>query len=456
MKKNELRGSLIEVVTSIKDDRNLVTKIKKAMKEYKILPGKLQSYFNNPELLWELDIETIYIFTEQVYLATESQRINPSIYFTPREIKEIKTNFTVDNPKRIGFPYIFNQVLRGTDDDYILYIKASELKLLFEYGLLQYNPDTQREMRQSKKKDSDEILQTPKLVEKSVKEMEELLKKGEMISTTITLNARLGSTDAKSGEELVYDEYEMSLTITEGTLLDVLDGFHRINAIVRALRKDPSLDSIFKLNILHLGKSRAQQYFKQLNTTNPVGKGQLKKIGESRQSDFIAKQLQYNSELRNKVSASDMISPYSNFLVTFNTLSDAINEVFKIEDKPTAILISNYLSNFFNELFLSFPHEFLGDIAAVRKNSLINTNSMFYGYILLAKRMKEENIELKKITAIMREIDFSRNHILWEKYEIINQYHKITFRTKKQVYKFFNDLNLTKYLEGGLNEQETL
>lgn len=65
----------------------------------------------------------------------------------------------------------------------------------------------------------------------------------------------------------------MTLTVTKGTLLDVLDGFHRINAIVRALRKDPFLEAIYKLNILHLGKYMAKNYFKQLNTTNPVGKG---------------------------------------------------------------------------------------------------------------------------------------------------------------------------------------
>jgi hypothetical protein len=235
VKENELRGNLIEVVIKIRDDRKLVSHIKKGMKKIKILPGKVQSFFNNPHLLWEIDIEAIYFFTENVYLATEDPNIKPTKYFTNREIKEIKTSFSGDNTNRIVFPYTFNNVLKGTEDDYILYIKASEIKILFEYGLLQYNSETQREMRQSKGKDSDEIIETPKIIEKSINEMEALLNRGEMISTIITLNARLGSTDDESGEELLYIEDAMTLTVTKGPLLDVLDRFHRINAIVRAL-----------------------------------------------------------------------------------------------------------------------------------------------------------------------------------------------------------------------------
>ncbi|MDQ0970514.1 hypothetical protein QFZ31_000392 [Neobacillus niacini] len=449
MKKNELRGNLIEVVTGIKEDKKLINKIKKGMKEYRILPGQVQSYFNNPDLLWKVDIETVYLFIEQIYSTTENPKIKPSNYFTPREIKEIKTNFVGYLTNNIEFPFTFKNVLKGTEDDFILYTKASEIKNLFENGLLQYNSETQREMRQSKAKDSDEIIETPKIIEKSIIEMEELLNKGEMISTIITLNARLGSTDDDSGEELIYAEDSMTLTVTRGTLLDVLDGFHRINAIVRALRKDPALEGMFKLNILNLGKSMAQQYFKQLNTTNPVGKGQLKKLGESRQADFIAKQIQYNSELRNKVAASDMIAPNSNFLVTFKTLSDAIDEVFKVEDKLAAINTSKYLIKFFNELIFAFPNEFLGEIALVRKNSLINTNAMFYGYITLAKRMNDEIIYLNQLPEIIGCIDFSRQNKVWKEYDILNQSQKITKNTKKQIYKFFNDIDLSKYQEGG-------
>jgi hypothetical protein len=444
--KDKLRSNLIKVLTDIKDDTDKIKQVKKGMKSYKILPGKVQSYFNNPELVNELDIETVYFLTEQAYSVTENTTIYPTEYFTVREIKEIKSNFEGYESETIEFPYTFKNVLKGNEDDYMLYIKASEIKVLFENSLLQWNAETQREARQSKK--GDEIIETPKVVEKSVREMEELLEKGEMISTVITFNARLGTSDDESGEELIYDPNKMELTVTKGTLLDVLDGFHRINSIVRALRKDPSLDETFKLNILHKGKAQAQQYFKQLNTTNPVGQGHLKKMGETRQADFIAKQLQYNSELKNKVAASDTIAPNSDFLVTFNVLSDAIDEVFNIEDKPTAITTSRYLTQFINELFFSFPDEFMGDIAEERKNTLLNANSMFYGYISLARRMKDSDININQIANILSSIDFSRENKLWQDNKILDENKRINRNPQKSIMKFFNEIDLSKYKEG--------
>jgi hypothetical protein len=112
VKKNDCIGYLIEVVTSIKEDGKLVNKIKKGLKEYKILPGKIQGYFNNPDLLWEVDIATVYLIIEQVYLATENPKIKPSEYFTLREIKEIKTNFTGAIRKGSSSPLLFTMFLR--------------------------------------------------------------------------------------------------------------------------------------------------------------------------------------------------------------------------------------------------------------------------------------------------------------------------------------------------------
>jgi hypothetical protein len=444
--KDQLRDYLIKVMTVIREDVDKIKQVKKGMKSYRILPGKVQSYFNNPELVNELDIETVYFLTEQVYTVTENTTIYPTEYFTPREIKEIKSNFEGYESEKIEFPYTFKNVLKGNEDDYMLYIKASEIKKLYENSLLQWNPKTQREARQSKK--GDQIIETPKIVEKSVKDMEDLLEKGEMISTVITFNARLSTTDDESGEELIYSEGNMSLTITKGSLLDVLDGFHRINSIVRALRKNPSLDETFKVNILHKGQAQAEQYFKQLNTTNPVGQGHLKKMGETRQADFIAKQLQYNSELKNKVAASDMIAPNSDFLVTFNVLSDSIDEVFNIEDKPTAIKVSRYLTQFINELFFSFPNEFMGDIAEERKNTLLNANSLFYGYFTLAKNMRDNDININQISNILGDINFSRDNKLWQDYKIIDENKRINRNPQKLIVKFFNDIDLSKYKEG--------
>lgn len=444
--KDELKENLINVLQEFKYNKETVNKIKKGMKEFKVLPGKVQTYINNAsEHVPELDADELFLLTEATYKATAKPSIDPKLYFTERETKEIITNFEGDVSEKVEFPYTFKfPAIKITDNNYILNTTASEIKYLYDHGLLQYNQETQREGRQIKK--NDEIIVVPKVIEKSVKEIKELLKKGEAIVSMITLNARIGS--AEEGEEIEYNEQNGMLTITKGSLLDILDGFHRVNGIVRALREDPSLDAPFILNVLNYGKKQAQKHFAQQNTTNPISTSHLKKMSETRQSDFIAKQVQMNSELSGKVAAGDRIAPESNLLVTFNTLSDAINEVYNIEDRATAIKTSRYLTEFINELFFSFPEQFLGDISEARKTSLMPANSMFFGYFVLSKKMKEQDIKLEKLSEILSGVDFSRDNEMWKKLGVLDNDNRITQRAKNEIKKYFENLDLTSFKEG--------
>lgn len=438
---SKLRENLVEVINEYKHrpETELSKKLKRGLKDFNFLPGKVQSIIKDiNEEAYNLSDQELYVVSQQVHAATGQSKVDPNKYYPERMAKEIKTNFEVEIPSKAVFPYTFNNVIRISDDDYICSITTEEINNIFP--LLQYNPDTQREMRQRKSKDSGEIIETPKVVEKSVREMEVLLEKGQIVSSMLTFNARLGSSDI--GEELIYDENNMTLTVTEGTLLDILDGFHRLNAITRVMRKNPTIQETFKLNVLNYDKKRAQTYFSQINTYNPIGSGQIKKMSEARQADFITKQLQFNSELSGKMAASDSISPGSELLVTFGTLSDAIDEIFGITDKPNAIKVSNYLIEFFDTLFNNFYEEFVNNIAETRKTSLLNTNAIFNGYIVLAKRMYDQNIDLKKLPKIIKSIDFSRDNKQWIENEILDDSLRISRKAKKQIIKYFNELKL--------------
>jgi hypothetical protein len=440
--REELPQLLSQVIEQIKHDKTKVDIIKENLRtEYKILPGKIQKIItNSEEELRNVSDELLYLLTNEVYIVTGDMEIKPDSYYKEREIKEIKTNFEVTQPEKIEFPYTFTNVNRVDFDDYLTIIKASEIKHLFENGLLQYNFETQREARQHKDNDTGSIIETPKIVEKSVKEMEELFIKDEIISSVITFNARLGSSN--EGEELIFDNEKHALTVTKGTLLDVLDGFHRINAIVRALRKNPSVDKTFKLNILNFNKEKARQYFGQMNTTNPVSKAKIEEYRKTREGSTVADYLKYNSLLKGLIASGDHISYKSDLLVTFNTLSEGIDDIYEIDNRADAIKVSRYLTEFFNKLFESFPDEFLGNIAEVRENSLINTNAMFYGYILLSKRMKDDNVELDKLSDIIKSINFSRTNKIWQKFKVIDSTERITNRAKKHIYDYFTQIKI--------------
>ncbi|MGM7720602.1 DNA sulfur modification protein DndB [Metabacillus sp. Hm71] len=441
--KNEFINDLREVFTQIKDDKKITDKIKNNMKKFRVLPGQVQEYINGQVEMREEDISFISILAEQTYIVTGKSLANPLNTLTEREMKEIKSNFEGYNIEKPDFPYTFKgEVIRVTDDFHVVKSSLKEISFLFNSSLLQWNAETQRESRQHKDKRTGNIIETPKLVAKNVNEIKELTKKGQLNISEITLNARLGTSD--EDEELIYDGSERTLTVTKGTLLDVLDGYHRTNGIAQALREDPSIDREMLLFVLNYDKKRAQEFFRQKNTFTVVSSSHLKKMGDVRQADFIAKQVQANSELSGKVAAGDHISPNSDLLLTFNTLSDSIDEIFNITDKPTAIKVSRYLTDFFNELCFSYPDEFLGDIAEHRKTTLINANVMFNGYVQLAKRMYDEGIKVNKLTRILSDIDFSRDNKMWVDLDVLDQSNRIKNSSKKQIIKFFNELKLNK------------
>lgn len=447
MNKDVLIQNLAKVIIdNVKDNKDVTKEIKQYFREYEISGGMVQKWVNNPEAeLREIGEYELFFMTDAVYEKTRDISIVPTDYYSEREIKELKTTYEPDSIDKIKLPYTFENVIKIDEDDYIMSITGETIKKIRNnQSIFQYNEKTQREasLRTVKDKEgNDTIVPVPKLNEKNVKEMVELIKKGKLIKSMITFNARLGTSD--SGEELIYDEDNKTLTITDGTYLDVLDGYHRINAVIRAMVSDPSLgDTVFKLNIVNFGQKQAQEYFAQLNTMTPVSTGRIKEMKESRQADFIAKQIQHNSDLGEYMTSSNIASTTSKLLVTFNMLSDSIDEVFDIQDKPTAMKTAKYLSNFFDEMMLNVSEPFMTDIVEWKRKSIINTNSMFMGYIVLAKRFKDEDIPVENIENVLNSIDFSRDNKMWQDLGVTDSNGYIKSNATKNIKKYFEELEL--------------
>jgi methyl coenzyme M reductase subunit D len=440
--KEKLEELLIDTFEKIKHDKKRVARIKKGLMEYKVLPGTIQMIINEPEEhLSEIDNNLLCLLTEQTYVASGNLELKPENFFSPREIKEVKTTYKGMVEEPISFPYTLKETVMIAPDMYFTKITSEEIKLLKDADLLQYNFETQREARLRTDKDNPEnIVREVKVNKKHVETIKESILKGEALPSFITFNARLGSAD--EGVELVYDEDKRELTIMEGTLLDVLDGFHRITAAIKALIEDPSKVFTFGLIIVNFDIEKARLYFTQMNNVIPIDKQHLERMKRERQSDFIVKQLMFSSELKGKIVEGVDVPRNSNALVTFDTLSQAIDEVYKIDDKVEAIKVANYLKNFFNTLFYSFPDEFLGDVRKYRDESIINANMMFYGYVILSKRMKDENIPVEKVSDIISKIDFSRNNKEWQELKILDENKHLTMKAKNNIKKFFEQVEL--------------
>lgn len=443
---HELIENLVEVLYTIEHNRNKTKKLKEEFKIFNISPGKVQKVLNNPKVEVQLfaednNVKFLCALSICTYNVTVADSIEPHNYFTDREIKEIKSTFQGGIKEKLTFPLTIPNVTKSPDgDDYLFYMNGSDIKEWQDSNLYQYNFETQREARTKTDKNTGAIIQQPKLISNSVDEIVELMEKGKAISSVLTFNARLGTSNG--AEELVYDDKNNTLTIAEGTLLDILDGFHRLTSITLALSKDPNADMTWKINIVNLNSNQAEEYFAQLNTTNPISKGRLKEAKEVRQADFIVKQIQANSELGEYLTKSDRIAPRSNILVSFNVLSDAIHEVFNIKDKPTAMEVAEHLSEFFDKLMLSNSEEFMTDIVNVRENSIININQMFVGYVVLAKRFHDDKIKLTKLQPVIKSIDFNRDNEMWQFLKILDENKNVNGYAGKEILEYFKNLKI--------------
>jgi len=444
--KNNLIEAIVSNLEKLQMDKRGQKELKESIVNY-VMMGDMQDYIINPqETIPNLDISTLYYIALHLNKVKAHSELQVDKYFTKREIKEIETNFEQDIEEVIEFPYTFKPAIRVGDGSYLLAINGKLAYQFMNSHLLQYNPDTQREGRKIKKANTDTIITVPKVNMKSVHTMADLAEKGELIESLITWNARLGSSDDESGEELIYDEENLSLTVTKGTLLDVLDGFHRLQATALALTRNPDLVIPFKLNILNFSKTQAQKYFAQLNTYNPVSKARVRELGESNYSDFVVKFImgEFN-DFKEKITHGS-IAPRQEALTTFNILSDAIDKEFEMKNKKDAIQTARYLLKFFKELFYSFPDEFLGNILDIKKESIINIPSIFAGYVTLAKRMQQEDISIDEINNIISNIDFSRDNKQWQKLKVLDK-KDINIKAKDNLISFFDKLDLTPYRE---------
>lgn len=434
-----LISALQEPVEKIRFKKDVVKDIKKALSRYKILEGRVQELLNDPMLLHKIeDFREVVLFTEQIYSKTGISDIDPGKYYTKDEIEESRTYNGLEHIKKreMRFPLTIPDVLHVAEGEYTFVADALFVAELLENRLLNYEYEIQREPTRIKR--GDKVILRPTTNMKNIKEMVGLMLKDNLFRTQLIFNAELGSAD--SGEELSYDPDDRTLTINAGTKLDILDGYHRCMATKEAARKNSELGYVWQIKINNASLAEAQKGQAQIAKAQPITTVRQKELEEARQSDKVVKQLRIDSELQNKISSKPRPNYAAGEVVSSSVLADAIDREFKLKKNFEVVPVAEYLKDFFSHLFGYFPEAFEDNIQKVRSESLINANTMFNGYILLAKRMKDSNIPLTHLKDILNQIDFSRKSDNWK--DILNNDNYIQKSGIKTILEKFRNLNI--------------
>lgn len=445
MKKDrvELESALKKVIEEqIQHDKGKINKIKDNLMSYNILPDIVQIAISHPDRLNELDLSVLMLLTEEVYKLTGNDNILPQNYFTDIEIKKAHQYQGEIEQDTLEFPLVLNDVLALGNEDYITVMDIKDIVKLYKSNLLQYNFETQRNSKWKRKKD--QIIQVPNINPKSVKEITEHILNNTFLPDTITFNCLAGTSE--TGDELIYDYQKRQLIINECEL-DILDGFHRINAFQNAVDINPDIEFKVQVAIKNYNVRKAQAYVAQINTINKMDSTHLKALKADRYSDFVVKELQRDSDLKGRIAQANYLTPTAGHIVTYGVLADTIDEVFKFDTKKDAMDVAQYLIKFFDYLIGSFPDEFINYVDKTKKVSLINNNNMFAGFVVLAKKMKEMDLPLNKLPDILNKIDFNKDNPLWVKIGVLDKDGKMRDNARKKIRDYFLKLDLNNLIE---------
>src|SRR5699024_4088614 len=171
--------------------------------------------------------------------------------------------------------------------------------------------------------------------------------------TTNVINASAGTAD--EGNELEYDPLENTLIINQGTVLDIVDGYHRCRASELVINENPDVDFEFMVLLLNYTDDMAMNYQGQFAKQTPLSATRQKQLSKPRHADSIVEKLSKQSKLRGKISSSRMPSLKGRELVSYEVLTDAIDKELKLDRVIDVINVIKYIENFFDIMDESYP-----------------------------------------------------------------------------------------------------
>ncbi|MEI2465106.1 DNA sulfur modification protein DndB [Niallia taxi] len=406
----------------------------------------VQGIFNNPEeRIPELDIRELMLFCEQVYFKTGVDVIEPEEFFHQSEIDDARqfSEHTQSIDQTTEYPIVIENVSVLGNSAYQIVLDIKDINKLLNSGILYYDPELQRETTMVKRQNI--VIKQPTIVMKNVEEIAKHMIEGTLVPTNLVLNAMPRT--ATHGDELIFDAKKRTLTITNGTKIAIVDGMHRITGGQNALTVDPELSFNFSIILTNYNKKRAQQYQAQLAKATPISKVRIQELEANRLSDTVVQILKEESELKGRISSKSRPFIEHGELVAYSVLSDTIDEEFDLQKRIDAEDVGEYLTDFFNYLIGKNEEEFITNAQKVNKDSLINSNVMFIGYIALARVMFEKGIKARKIGSFLEQIDFSRSNPIWKEIKLLDEKGRVdnkiynSDKVKKSLKEIFESIN---------------
>lgn len=431
VEREKLENEIYKAIGDFILDTKVKEEVRNNMAIYNIPAGEVSAIFARQIAIETVDLSILLLFTKYLYQATDKTTLNPENYFTELEMQEAK-NYKREIIKNITKEVILEDAIQVGSDQWVTVLSAQQLSQLYSAGRIYYNPLTQRGMRATKSGDT--IIQKIDIRDSAVKEISKKMLNNSYISNTITLNILKDGND-----EYDYNEKTNKLSIGENAEIDVVDGFHRSYAILRALSVNHDLNLSMEIRIVNWDIEKARRFIYQEDLRTPIRKDYKTSLDETDFNNIIVKELNEKSknELQFKIATDMNLIKYNQAYTLFETMSQAIDICFETKSQREANKTSEYLIEFFNEVIGIMKDKFDNLAKSKEVNASVQPNT-FIGYIGLAAELQDRENWKTRLEDILNNVDFDLNNEVWKELEITTT--RLGKRGYNKIIKYFKEM----------------
>lgn len=425
--------SLIPLVASTisQDEVDLI--VEHLNGKHGIRNSDIYALFNNVNNVGKLTLEELALFGQQCVVKLGIDHIQwMNDWFTEREQKEFERYQFVDMAKadEIDFPMVISNVTDLGDGYYNCSLTKQQLGRLYKYGKLNYNPNVQRGMRKVVRYGIE--TEEPIVFQRKVNEIRKLILDNKFRPTTITLNAaQLSSLEEV---ELIFDSSRNTLTITEGTILDIVDGMHRMIGNYSAYSKNKDIQGSFPITISNKSDEEIKHYQSDLDKHTPLTRGRIKELSDESYVNDVINILKSTGDLKGRITSStdSKHSLKGSDFIPYKVLHEEIKNVFTINSRLESHKIAKDINDYLMYLFGLFGKHEKDDYR------ILFDPDIFEGHLNLVKLMKEQGISYDKLEDIIKIEEFKIDNPRWLEYRVMgNNIGKLTKKDRKNISDYF-------------------
>lgn len=372
---------------------------------HRIPRGTINELLVNPEKFELNRIEEQAAIVNAIYQITKSEDANPENFFNQKQIGKSK-KFKLESEIKVELPVTFDDyyVIQTSENDYLTAMKYKTIGALWNAKVLGYNMSLQRKPKEKVNRKG-ELVKTPKVIQRSVSEITDLMKRKRFRSNTITFCILMDG-----NEEITYDEGE--LTLVAGNMF-IIDGYHRLSAILNILEEDSDNESSIDVAIKYLTFSDAQYYLGQLNKMSKFDKSFVNYLMNDKLQDKIVREIEIKSVLNGRITSDATVAKKKTYLTSTAVLSNGIKDIFNPQDNKDRLEVVEVLVNFFDYLIDYYPDEFSKEtVIQSREKDLRNYHNTFVLYLVAAKCLFDKygkNIPTDEIVRVVNLFDYSND-----------------------------------------------